>query len=180
GSSPIAAAAAKTNDPVKQALVSMTQTFLDTLIVCSITGLVIVSSGAWQTGATGAELTIIAFKRCLGEAGSWIVPVGLIVFAYSTMLGWGYYGEKAIEYLAGVKASVTGASADVRRRQLWRAVVIYRWIFCAAVFVGAVGKLEVIWTLSDILNGLMALPNLIALIALAPIVLKETRRYYSR
>jgi AGCS family alanine or glycine:cation symporter len=160
GSSPIAAAAAQTHDPVRQGLVSMTQTFLDTLVVCSITGLVIVASGAWQSGATGAELTIQAFDLCLGRAGSWIVPVGLALFAYSTVLGWSYYGEKAVEYLAGL-----------------RAVVPYRALFCAAVFVGATAELELVWSLADILNGLMALPNLIALLALSPVVLAETRRY---
>ena len=160
GSSPIAAAAAQTHDPVRQGLVSMTQTFLDTLVVCSITGLVIVASGAWRSGATGAELTIRAFDACLGSAGAWIVPVGLVLFAYSTILGWSYYGEKAVEYLAGL-----------------RAVTPYRWLFCAAVFVGALGKLELVWSLADILNALMALPNLIALLALSPVVLSETRRY---
>lgn len=160
GSSPIAAAAAQTSDPVRQGLVSMTQTFLDTLVVCSITGLVIVSSGAWHSGATGAELTIRAFDACLGRAGSWIVPVGLVLFAYSTILGWSYYGEKAVEYLAGLKA-----------------VTLYRWLFCAAVLVGALAELNVVWTLADILNGLMALPNLVALLALSPVVLAETRRY---
>ncbi len=160
GSSPIVAAAAQTRDPVRQGLVSMTQTFLDTLVVCTITGLVIVVSGAWQSGASGAELTYQAFERSLGPAGSWIVPVGLVLFAYSTVLGWSYYGEKALEYLIGVKA-----------------VMAYRWVFCAVVFIGALGKLEVIWSLADILNACMALPNLIALLALSPVVLAETRRY---
>jgi len=163
GSSPIAAAAAQTSDPVRQGLVSMSQTFLDTLIVCSVTGLVIVASGAWQTGATGAELTIAAFAQMTGGWGGWIVPVGLVLFAYSTILGWSYYGEKAVEYLAGV-----------------RAVTYYRWVFCGIVLVGALGKLEAIWSLADILNALMAVPNLIALLALSPIVLAETRRYSRR
>jgi len=163
GSSPIAAAAAQTRDPVRQGLVSMSQTFLDTLVVCSVTGLIIVVSGAWHTGATGAELTITAFDRLTGAAGAWVVPLGLVLFAYSTILGWSYYGEKAVEYLAGV-----------------RAVKWYRWLFCGVVLVGALGKLEVIWSLADILNALMALPNLIALLALSPIVLAETRRYCGR
>lgn len=160
GSSPIAAAAAQTNDPVRQGLVSMTQTFLDTLVVCSVTGLVIVVSGAWQSGATGAELTTQAFARCLGPRGAWVVPVSLVLFAYSTIVGWSYYGEKAVEYLAGV-----------------RAIRPYRWLFTGAVLLGALSQLEIIWSLADIFNGLMALPNLIALLALSPIVLRETRRY---
>ena len=138
----------------------MSQTFLDTLVVCSITGLVIVISGAWQSGASGAELTYKAFEVLLGSAGAWVVLLGLVLFAYSTILGWSYYGEKALEYLAGVKA-----------------VVAYRWAFCAVVFIGALGKLDVIWSLADILNACMAVPNLIALLALSPIVLAETRRY---
>jgi len=160
GSSPIAAAAAQTSDPVRQALVSMSQTFLDTLVVCSITGFVIIASGAWETGATGAELTIAAFHATLGPAGGWVVPAGLILFAYSTILGWSYYGEKAVEYLAGLKA-----------------VAGYRVLFCGAVFIGAVSKLDAVWALADILNGFMAVPNLIALLALSPVVFAETRRY---
>ena len=160
GSSPIAAAAAQTRDPVRQGLVSMTQTFLDTLVVCTVTGLVIVVSGAWRTGASGADLTVIAFRETVGPAGAWIVPMGLVLFAYSTILGWSYYGEKAVEYLGGI-----------------RAVRPYRWVFCAVVFLGAFGKLETIWALADILNGLMALPNLVALLLLSPVVLAETRRY---
>jgi len=160
GSSPIAAAAAQTRDPVRQGLVSMSQTFLDTLVVCSITGLVIVASGAWRTGASGAELTIRAFHDTLGVAGAWLVPASLVLFAYSTILGWSYYGEKAVEYLGGI-----------------RAVAPYRWLFCGAVFIGAISKLEAVWSLADILNGLMALPNLVALLILSPIVLSETRRY---
>ncbi len=160
GSSPIAAAAAQTNDPVRQALVSMTQTFLDTLVVCSVTGFMIVASGTWRSGATGAALSTSSFQSCFGTAGGWIVAVSLALFAYSTILGWCYYGEKAVEYLAGL-----------------RAVTPYRWVYCGLVFVGAVSHLDVVWTLSDIMNGLMALPNLIALLALSPIVVQETRRY---
>lgn len=160
GSSPIAAAAAQTNDPVRQGLVSMSQTFLDTLVVCSVTGLVIVVTQAWASGATGSELTIQAFRHSLGVAGGWVVPVALVLFAYSTILGWSYYGEKAVEYLWGVHAGQA-----------------YRWLFCGAVLIGSVAKLEVVWSLADILNGLMALPNLIALLALSPIVVSETRRY---
>ncbi len=160
GSSPIAAAAAQTNDPVRQGLVSMTQTFLDTLVVCSVTGLAIVLTGTWQSGATGSELTLKAFQQSLGAAGTWIVPISLVLFAYSTILGWSYYGEKAVEYLGGIGPA--------------RA---YRWIFCGFVLIGSLGKLEVVWSLADILNALMAFPNLIALLALSPVVVRETRRY---
>ena len=160
GSSPIAAAAAQTGDPVRQALVSMSQTFLDTLVVCSITGLVIVVSGAWQSGATGSALTIEAFRGAIGESGPWIVTFGLVFFAYSTVIGWSYYGEKAVEYLWGLGA-----------------VTPYRWVYSGLVLVGAVSHLEAVWSLADILNGCMALPNLIALLALSPIVIQETRRY---
>lgn len=163
GSSPIAAAAAQTNDPVRQGLVSMTQTFLDTLVVCSVTGLAIVVTGTWQSGATGSELTIQAFRQVLGPAGSWLVPLGLVLFAYSTILGWSYYGEKAVEYLSGVR---------------WARA--YRALFCAAVLGGSLIQLEAVWSLADILNGLMALPNLIALLALSPLVVQETRRYAGR
>lgn len=162
GSSAIAAAAAQTSSPVRQGLVSMTQTFLDTLVVCTITGLAIVVSGVWNAGSSGAELTIAAFQSTLGTAGAAIVPVSLALFAFSTILGWSYYGEKSIEFLAGV-----------------RAVKPYRLLFCGVVFLGAFGKLETIWSGADILNGLMAFPNLVALIALTPVVVDETRRYFN-
>jgi alanine or glycine:cation symporter, AGCS family len=163
GSAPIAAAAAKTHDPVRQALVSMTQTFLDTLVVCSITGLVIVTSGEWQSGATAAELTINAFRRAIGSTGALIVPTGLVLFAYSTILGWAYYGEKAMEYVAGVQA-----------------VMWYRCVFSVMILVGALVKLEIIWSIADITNACMAAPNLIALLALSPVVVRETQRYFSK
>lgn len=164
GSSPIAAAAAKTRDPATQALVSMTQTFIDTLVVCTLTGLAIVTSGAWETGKTGAELTTQAFVSGLPNgAGSLIVALGLILFAYSTILGWCYYGEKSIEYLLGE-----------------RSVIPYRWLFIMAILVGATVKLDLVWSLADVMNGLMALPNLVGLILLSPVVLDETRQYTRR
>jgi AGCS family alanine or glycine:cation symporter len=145
-------------------MVSMTQTFIDTIIVCTITGLVILTTGAWETGATGAELTTIAFSRGLpGNEGGIVVAVSLILFAYSTLLGWSYYGEKCIEYLLG--------EAAIR----W-----YRLVFCMLIFVGAVAKLDLVWTFSDVMNGLMAIPNLIGLIALSGIVTAETRNYFAR
>jgi len=166
GSAPIAAAAARTNHPVVQALVSMTQTFIDTIIVCSMTAFVILASGAWtQTGSNGAGLTgallsSTAFASTYGRWGAQFSTFALILFAWSTLIGWGYYGEKALQYLVGIKA-----------------IPIYRTVFVAVVYVGCVAKLETCWTLSDIFNGLMALPNLVALLCLSPLVAKETRTY---
>jgi AGCS family alanine or glycine:cation symporter len=162
GSAPIAAAAAKTPNPVKQALVSMTQTFIDTLVVCTLTGLVIISSGLWTSGYTGAELTALAFDISLpGGIGQFIVTVGLIFFAYSTILGWCYYGEKSIEYLFSER---------------W--VKGYRIVFVIFVAVGSMLKLEVVWRVSDIMNGLMAFPNLVGLIGLSGIIASETNKYF--
>ncbi|MDZ7373196.1 MAG: sodium:alanine symporter family protein [candidate division KSB1 bacterium] len=163
GSSPIAAAAAQTRNPVNQALVSMTQTFIDTIVVCSLTGLVIITTGMWSSGYNGAELTARAFNAALGGSwGSVVVAVGLALFAYSTILGWSYYGEKSVEYLLG--------EAAVRP---------YRIAFTVFVFIGAViRKLELVWNFADVMNGLMALPNLIGLLGLAGVVVAETSRYY--
>jgi AGCS family alanine or glycine:cation symporter len=162
GSAPIAAAAAKTPNPVKQALVSMTQTFIDTLVVCSMTGIVILTSDLWKAGYTGAELTTIVFDTFLpGGFGGFIVTVSLICFAYSTILGWCYYGEKSIEYLFSEKA-VKG----------------YRISFVIFVAIGAMLKLEIVWRISDIMNGMMAFPNLIGLIGLSGVVAHETNKYF--
>ncbi len=162
GSAPIAAAAAKTKHPTTQALVSMTQTFIDTLIVCTMTGLVLILTGAWSSGQTGAELTATAFQMGV-VGGNYIVTIGIILFAYSTVLGWCYYGEKSIEYLAGVKA-----------------VLPYRVVFILFIGVGAVSKLSIVWNISDTLNGLMAVPNLIALVLLTPVVVSETKAYFAK
>jgi len=164
GSAPIAAAAAKTPNPVKQALVSMTQTFIDTLVVCTMTGLVLLLSGLWSYGPElqGAELTAQAFDKFLPwGVGEFIVTVTLIFFAYSTILGWCYYGEKSIEYLFKEKAVKT-----------------YRVIFVIFVAVGAILKLETVWRVSDIMNGLMALPNLVGLIGLSAVIVSETNKYF--
>jgi AGCS family alanine or glycine:cation symporter len=161
GSAPIAAAAAQTKHPVAQALVSMTQTFIDTIIVCTMTGLVLILTGAWDSGKTGAELTTFAFQSGFA-GGKYIVTIGLIMFAYSTILGWCYYGEKSIEYIFGNKA-----------------VKPYRYAFIIFVGVGAVAKLNFVWSLSDTFNGLMAIPNLIGLLALSPVIVKETKAYFA-
>ena len=161
GSAPIAAAAAQTKSPITQALVSMTQTFIDTLIVCTMTGLVLILTGAWSNGQNGAELTTTAFAMGM-PGGAYIVTVGLVLFAYSTILGWCYYGEKSIEYLFGIKS-----------------VLPYRIVFVIFVGIGAVAKLSIVWNISDALNGLMAIPNLIGLIMLTPVIVSETKKYFS-
>ncbi len=164
GSSPIAAAAAKTDEPVRQALVSMTQTFIDTIVVCTFTGLVILVTGAWESGKTAAALTQHAFSLSLpGSWGGIIVSLSLIFFAYSTILGWAYYGEKSVEYIAGEKA-----------------VKPYRLLWVIVVFIGAIGKLEIVWTLTDIMNGLMAFPNLIALLGLSFVIKNETNLFFKK
>ena len=161
GSSPIAAAAAKTNQPAKQALVSMTGTFLDTIIVCSLTGLVLSTTGVWTSGETGVDLTLLAFKTGLpGDWGQWIVSLGVVTFAFSTILGWCYYGEKCFEYLAGEYY-----------------IRYYRMAWIGFVFVGAVVKLELVWHFADVMNALMAIPNLIGLIGLSFLLSRETREF---
>ena len=162
GSAPIAAAAARTQDPVTQALVSMTQTFIDTLVVCTMTAMVILTSTAWMHGASPAELTSLSIAETLGSTGSVIVAVSIALFAYSTLIGWNYYGEKAIEYLLGAKA-----------------ILPYRLLFIAFVYVGATTKLEFVWNFSDLMNGMMALPNLIGLLILSPVIKSETQRYFA-
>jgi alanine or glycine:cation symporter, AGCS family len=162
GSAPIAAAAARTNDPVKQALVSMTQTFIDTLVVCTMTAMVILTATSWTQGVNASELTSASMAETLGNSGSIIVAIGTALFAYSTLIGWNYYGEKAIEYLFGE-----------------RSIKIYRVCFTVAVMVGAVVSLEFVWNFSDLMNGMMAIPNLIALLWLSPIIKQETVRYFS-
>ncbi len=161
GSSPIAAAAARTSDPVTQALVSMTQTFIDTIVVCSMTGFVIIATGTWTSGKTGSPLTTMAFNHGLpGNSGGAIVAIGLALFAYSTLIGWSYYGEKCTEYLLGEKS-----------------IVPYRVVFCLMVGVGAVVKVDLVWAFADAMNGLMAVPNLVALLLLHREVAADSRRY---
>ncbi|PPC82855.1 MAG: sodium:alanine symporter family protein [Methylotenera sp.] len=162
GSAPIAAAAARTNDPVKQALVSMTQTFIDTLVVCTMTALIILTANAWTQGVSPAELTSVSMAETLGSTGNMIVAIATALFAYSTLIGWNYYGEKAIEYLFGP-----------------RAIPSYRVLFTAAVMLGATTSLTFVWNFSDLMNGMMAIPNLIGLLLLAKIVKSETNRYFT-
>jgi AGCS family alanine or glycine:cation symporter len=164
GSAGIAAAAAQTREPVRQAMVSMTQTFIDTLVVCTFTGLAILCTGAWESGETGAPLTQNAFRLGLpGQWGDWIVAVALSAFAFSTILGWSYYGEKSIAYLLGQKV-----------------IVPYRLLFVGAAFLGTVRSLDFVWSVSDVMNGLMALPNLIGLLLLSGLIARETRSYFAR
>ncbi|MDX2081608.1 MAG: sodium:alanine symporter family protein [Terrimicrobiaceae bacterium] len=162
GSAPIAAAAAKTNSPTRQALVSMTGTFWDTVVVCLLTGLVLVVSGAWKTERTGAGLTHEAFAA-IPVIGQPVLTLGLLTFVYSTLIGWSYYGEKAIEYLGGLK---------------W--IGVYRWLWVLAVFLGATIPSSLVINFADSANGLMAVPNLIALLLLSGVIAAETREYFSR
>ncbi len=169
GSAPIAAAAAKTDHPVRQALVSMTGTFLDTIVVCSITGIVLVMGLLGADGGftvpqlNGAALTTQTFNDMLPGFGGWVVTIGLIFFAYSTILGWCYYGEKCGTYLFGD-----------------RFIPLYRVLYVASVMVGAIVGLDIVWLLADIFNGLMAIPNLIALLLLSGVIVKETRDFKAK
>lgn len=159
GSAPIVAAAAQTRNPVRQALVSATGTFWDTVVICLMTGLVVVNSGKWQEGFQGAKLSHEAFSS-LPVLGPIILTVGMATFVFSTILGWSYYGEKACEYLAGA-----------------RSVLVYRSLWTVAVFAGAVVNLPLVWSFADFANALMAVPNLIALLLLSGVVVAETRKY---
>ncbi|HEM3142221.1 sodium:alanine symporter family protein [Streptococcus suis] len=164
GSAPIAAAAAKSDNPVEQGLISMTGTFIDTLIICSLTGLSILVTDQWTTeGLAGAPLTQAAFATVFGNTGSIALTISLVLFAFTTILGWSYYGERCIEFLFGTKS-----------------ILPYRLLFVAMVALGGFLKLDLIWTIADIVNGLMALPNLIALLALSPVIIKETRQYFAK
>ena len=163
GSAPIAAAAAKTKEPAEQGLISMTGTFIDTIIICSMTGLVLVLTGAWQGEAAGAAMTGAAFTGVYGSVGGALLTVSLALFAFTTILGWNYYGERAVIYLAGT-----------------RGVLPYRIVFILLIACGAFLKLEAIWILADIVNGLMAIPNLIALLALTSVVVAETKDYLQK
>lgn len=167
GSAPIAAAAAKTKSCVRQGLISMTGTFIDTIIVCTMTGLTLILTGAWKSNLAGAAMTNAAFTQGMPieVLGKFIITVGLMFFAFTTILGWNYYGERCAEYLFGVKG-----------------IKPYRYIFIAIVAVGGLSilKLDLIWIIADIVNGLMAIPNLIALVGLSPVVIHETKLYFEK
>ncbi len=163
GSAPIAAAAAKTNEPAEQGLISMTGTFIDTLIICSLTGLTILVTGVWSGDLNGVALTQSAFSIVFSEFGSTVLTIFLVLFAFTTILGWNYYGERCFEFLFGV-------------RYIW----LYRVVFVSMVLLGGFIELDMVWIIADIVNALMALPNLIALLALSPIVVTETRKYFAK
>ena len=168
GSAPIAAAAAQTKEPARQGLVSMTGTFIDTIIICTMTGLSIVITGAWDIGLEGVAVTTHAFQTGLPfapQVSSFLLMACLVFFAFTTILGWNYYGERCLEYLANGKSA---------------AVTTYRWLYILAVFIGPFMTVSAVWTIADIFNALMALPNLIAIIALSGVVVAETRAYFNR
>jgi alanine or glycine:cation symporter, AGCS family len=161
GSAPIAHAAAKTNDPVGQGMIAMLGTFIDTIVVCSMTALVIIMTGVWTSGETGVVLTTQAFESGFSQGGGVVVTLALMLFAFTTLLGWSYYGERCTEYLFGV-----------------RVIKIFRVLWIIAIPIGAIGNLGVVWLIADILNGLMAIPNLIALLALSPLIFRLTREHF--
>ena len=169
GSAPIAAAAAQTKEPVRQGLVSMTGTFIDTVVICSMTGISIVLTGAWQIeGLQGVEITSAAFRAGLpfpGEISAFVLMLCLTFFAFTTILGWDYYGERCVEYLFNRNKNVVSG---------------YRWLYILAVFIGPYMTVEAVWNIADIFNALMALPNLIALIVLSGVVVKETKKYFAK
>lgn len=169
GSAPIAAAAAQTKEPVRQGLVSMTGTFIDTIVICTLTGLSIVLTGAWKVdGLEGVEVTTYAFQKGLpfpAEISSLILMLCLIFFAFTTILGWDYYSERCLEYLSG---------GNIKH------VKIFRWVYILAVFIGPYMTVKAVWTIADIFNGLMALPNMIALFALSGVVVKETKQFFEK
>lgn len=162
GSAPIAHAAAQTNSPVKQGMIGMLGTFIDTIILCTMTALVIVMTGVWTQGETGASLTMLAFNSGLSGFGGYVVSFGLILFAFTTILGWSYYGERCASYLLGDKI-----------------IIPYRVLWIIAIPIGAISQLSFLWLLADVLNAMMAIPNLIALLALSPVVFKLTKEYFN-
>ncbi len=162
GSAPIAHAAAETKGPVNQGLIAMLGTFIDTIIVCSITGLAIIASGAWTSGESGAALTSLAFETSLPGFGGYLIAIALSIFAFTTILGWSYYGEKCVGYLLGAKV-----------------LIGYRVLWIIAIYFGATADLGFIWLLADTLNAMMAIPNLIALALLSPVVFKITKEFFA-
>ena len=168
GSAPIAAAAAKTHTSVRQGLISMTGTFIDTIVICTMTGTTLVITGATERGLEGAECTAYAFGEGLPwgvQTGSFVLMMCLIFFAFTTILGWDYYSERCLEYLVGKRKGV---------------LLAYKWLYILAVLIGSFLTVEAVWTIADIFNGLMAIPNLIALVALSGVVTRETRAYFEK
>ncbi|MGN1030577.1 MAG: alanine/glycine:cation symporter family protein [Butyricicoccaceae bacterium] len=168
GSAPIAAAAAQTREPVRQGLVSMTGTFIDTIIICTMTGLSIVLTGSYDIGLDGVDVTIAAFAAGLpisATVASALLTLCLIFFAFTTILGWNYYGERCVEYLFD---------------RSMKTVMIYRFLYVLAIFIGPFMTIEAVWTIADIFNGLMAIPNLIAIIVLNGVIVAETKSFFER
>ena len=167
GSAPIAAAAARTNEPVRQGLVSMTGTFIDTIVICTMTGLSIVLTGAWQVeGLEGVQVTTYAFQHGLpipGQISAFVLMICLVFFAFTTILGWDYYSERCLEYLTNGHK---------------KTILTYRWLYILAVFIGPYMTVSAVWTIADIFNGLMAIPNMIALFALSGVIVKETKAFF--
>ncbi len=168
GSAPIAAAAAQTKTSVRQGLISMTGTFIDTIIICTMTGTTLIITGATEQGLEGAECTAYAFGKGLPwsqSTGAFILMMCLSFFAFTTILGWDYYSERCLEYLAGKKKSI---------------LMTYKWLYIFAVLIGPFLTVEAVWTIADIFNGLMAIPNLIALVALSGVVARETKDFFEK
>lgn len=163
GSAGIAQAAGTSKDPVTSGLIGMMGTFIDTLIVCSMTGLAIICSGVWSSGLSGAALSSAAFESAMPGTGNYLLTIALVVFAFTTILGWSYYGERCWEFLFGA-----------------RAILPYRLIWVAVVPLGAISQLDTVWLLADTLNGLMALPNLVSLLVLSPVVIKLTKDHFAQ
>ena len=162
GSTPIVHAVAKTKSPVRQGLIAMNGTFIDTIIVCSMTGIIILlNKNVWTSGETSSVLSTLAYETCLPGVGSYIVTLGVILFAYSTLIGWSYYGETCIEYIFGIKVKNC-----------------YRWIYCFLVIIGASIKVDLVWNICDTMNGAMAIPNLIGVLGLSGVIFRETRKYF--
>lgn len=168
GSAPIAAAAAQTKEPVRQGLVSMTGTFIDTIVICTMTGLSIVLTGAHEQNLEGVAVTTYAFEHGLpfgNQVCAFVLMICLVFFAFTTILGWDYYSERCLEYLVGGKKQT---------------LTVYRWLYIIAVFIGPFLTVAAVWTIADIFNALMALPNLVAILALSGVIVKETRSYFKR
>ncbi len=162
GSAPIAHAAAQTNDPVRQGMIGMLGTFIDTIIICTMTALVILLTGAWTSGETGASLSALAYGQGI-NGGNYIVTFGLVIFAFTTLLGWSYYGERCAEFIFGENI-----------------IVPYRILWVAATLTGTMIKLDFVWLLADVMNGFMAIPNLVALVILSPVIFKVTKQYLNK